>query len=226
MQIKTLKFQTAMFGNYNYPPTPETMMRVLPLFADLGFMPQLVNIADTSGLLLTPRIQLGASNNFFITLAQDRIDFTAFMPENRDHATFFESVKTFAGRLDPNLKAHRIALVEDLAVQDLSAEQIQSVCRQLLPGALPDSLEFSSRWVSPVTQGGETYNVCSETVYQPGLGMIVNGQIIGVEGVKVMNDVSTTPANTEIRFDLANLGEGLMEISNLINQRQLPFNLE
>ncbi len=223
MQKKTIKFQAVLFGTFNFPADPDTTVKLMTIFAPLGFMPQVMNVQDPIAGLTSQRLGLTKGSEMQIQFSPDRIDFTAPMP-SMDIDIFLNDVVDYVGKLERgSLQFNRAALVIDALFEELSQTESEALRGKLLPQSGINSVEWVARWVTPLSIHNEQYNACFEAVTATGLMMIINGRMHPLSGIKTMHDVSTTPSNTAHRFNVDNLQETLYGISKIILDRDNIF---
>ncbi|WP_283149748.1 hypothetical protein [Silvimonas soli] len=219
MQKRVIKFQAALFGTFNFPAEPDTIVKLMTVFAPLGFMPQVISVPDLMTGLTAQRIGMTRGDDVVMLLAPDRIDFTATMP-TVDIAGFVNDAVTNVEQLERgNLRFNRVALVVDTLLEEMSEAEIEAMREKLLPHSGARSIEWMARWVTPVINETEQYNVCLEAIKASGLMMFFNGRMQPLHGIKTLHDVSTTPSNTSPRFDAQNLRGALDAISQIISAR-------
>lgn len=217
MQKKAIKFQAVLFGTFNFPADPDTTVKLMTTFAPLGFMPQVMNVPDPMTGLMAQRIGLTKGTDVQIQFSPDRIDFTAMMPTGSIEE-FVNEVPTNVKLLEQgSLRFNRVALVVDSLLEEMSQADSETLRNKLLPNSGASSIEWIARWVSPLSMDTEQYNVCFEAMKASGLMMVHNGRMQPLNGIKVMSDVSTTPSNTNPRFDANNLHGALLAISKIIS---------
>ncbi|KAL0630367.1 hypothetical protein Q9L58_010786 [Maublancomyces gigas] len=225
MQITTIKYQAVLFGSFNFPPVTDTTIKLLQAFASLGFMPQVHNLVDTVTGLSMPRISLTQGVGTTILFADDRIDIISAMPVDLSIKGFIDTVVDYVSRLDGgNLQFHRIALILDSVLDDLTPEEFERIRTKLLPSVKGAPFEWTARWVLPQTVGDESYNVCFEAVTATGLMLALQNRLQPLSGLKIMHDVSTAPQNLAIRFSGKNLGVSLSAIADIIAVEDQAFN--
>ena len=224
MQKRALRFQAVLFGTFNFPANPDTTIKLMTAFAPLGFMPQVMTVPDPMTGLMSQRIGLTNGSDVQILFAPDRLDFTATTPSGNIEE-FVNNVVTYVTHLENgNLRFNRVALVIDNILEEMSLAESETLRDKLLPKSGANSIEWVARWVTPLSKDTEQYNVCIEAMSATGLMMIINGQMQPLSGIKVMHDVSTTPSNTNPRFDAKNLDLMLNSISKIIStQNDLVF---
>ena len=219
MKKIAIKFQDVLFGTFNFPVSPDTTMKLLSVFAPLGFMPQVMTVPDPMTGLMSQRIGLTNGSDVQILFAPNRLDFTATTP-SWGIEEFVNNVVTYVSHLENgSLRFNRVALVIDDILEEMSITEAEELRKKLLPKSGANSIEWVARWVTPLTKGTEEYNVCFEAMSATGLMMIINGQMQPLNGIKTMLDVSTTPNNTNPRFDAKNLNLMLDSISKITSEQ-------
>lgn len=218
MQRKILKQQAVLFGNFHFPASPETTVKLLTAFASLGFMPQVLNISDPTSGLTVPKISL-AKDEKQIIFGSDRIDIISAAPVEAElNLDFFiAEVKDYFLRIESGtLKMYRIAIVEDYFLEGLSEAQSESLRTSLVPKSAVGSIEWASRWVTPSIIEDEKYNICLEAMVASGMRMVLPNRVIEIDGVKILHDISTSPESLMNRFGSDNLLDSLKKVATLI----------
>jgi hypothetical protein len=222
MRLKILKNHAVIFGKFHFPVNPETTVKLVNAFASLGFMPQVVAVADQVTGSITQKISLSTGEKH-IQFDSDRIDFISAAPidEESDFDFFINEVADYFSRIENgSLKLFRIAIVQDILLESLSSAQEQSLRTSLLPQSAAESIEWSARWVNPTVVEDEKYNICLEAMTGQGMMMIVKNRPMPVEGIKILHDISTTPENVSARFGIDNLTLELKKIAALIEKEK------
>ncbi|OON61194.1 hypothetical protein B0920_19980 [Massilia sp. KIM] len=222
MQRTALKNQVALFGSFSFPAVPDTTIKLLNAFATLGFLPQIVTSVDPTNGLSAQKISLVRGTDQ-IHFGNDRIDVFSFLPSSENLNSFLSEVVTYVQRLDSSLTFTRLGLVHEIDVQAETPEKTLAVRRKLLPESGEDSIEWTARWVNPVTVDGMDYNLCFEAMLAPGLAMVVNNKVTPINGIKVMHDVSTLQNAPGARYDSKNLAEALAAMAAIVERQKLSF---
>ena len=218
MQITKLKYQTTIFGGFNYPPTPETMLRILPRVGPLGYMPQVQNVTEGVTGEIGPRVTL-IKDSSQVFLHNSRIDVLTWLPE-MELEEFISSTVNLLTLLEGGLLfSSRVALVTESMLEELGEHEIENYRRILVPRSDESTLEWTSRWVERKTVGGETYHISFEALRAAGMIMTTNGVSRTLTGIKVQHDVSTSPSNASPRFTQDNMVDSLIEISKILTQQ-------
>lgn len=222
MRTKVLKFHAVIFGSFFFPATPEIIMKIVQSFAPVGFMPAIINTVDPVSGLATSTISLISGTNEQIVFANDRIDISKAFPDSDDAVAFIQTAVDYLRRIDGGtIRGNRLGFIKDLALEDLSAEQENQVRHQILPQSNPDSLDWSARWSSHLSQGNEAYNVFIETLRLQNLSLYIGNQVFQILVPKLSLDISTAPMNAEVRFDVSNMVAALTAM-NQIAQENIP----
>ena len=216
---RAIKFQAVLFGTFNFPANPDTTVKLVTAFAPLGFMPQVMPVTDLMTGQMSQRIGLTNGSNVQILFAPDRLDFLAMAP-SWSIEEFVDNVVTYVTHLENgSLRFNRVALVIDNILEEMSLAESETLRDKLLPKSGANSIEWQARWVTPLSKDTEEYNVCFEAMSAAGLMMINNGRMQPLNGIKAMHDVSTTPSNTNPRFDAKSLNANLNSISKIISEQ-------
>jgi len=224
MQPRLLKNQVALFGSFHFPPTPETIVKLVEAFASLGFMPQVINTNDLVSGLSIQKITLSRGSDTQIQFASDRIDIVNTMPSVSDVAPFIVEVLDYLSRIEKgSLKFTRVGLVQDYLLESLPADREREIRMRLLPHSGESPNEWMARWVEPRVVDDGKYNICLEAMVAPGLMMIMNNKIQPVNGVKVLYDISTSPENMASRFNSSNIEATLNSLNGLIQLEKAFF---
>lgn len=219
MKTKSIKFQAVLFGTFNFPANPDTTIKLMTAFASLGFMPQVMPVPDPMTGRMSQRIGLTNAADVQIMFAPDRIDLTATMP-SLSIEEFVKNVVIYVRNLENgSLRFNRVALVIDNILEEMSLAESEALREKLLPKSGENSIEWVARWVTPLSEDTEQYNVCFEAMSAAGLMIITNGNMQPLSGIKVMYDVSTIPSDTNPRFDAENLNLTLNSISKIISEQ-------
>lgn len=219
MQEKILKNQVVAFGQFNFPPVPETSLALLQNFAKFGFMPVIAQQTDVGGQPI-PRMALMKGDSVQIVFSNDRIDFIQPFPEdNVKIEIFLQDVFQYLDCLqDRNLRFNRLALVNEKMIYNLSHEQKEALREQFAAYAPAGCIEWTSRWVAPETHGQENFNVCLDCSWQQGV-FTQAGKHEMFEGVKIMNDISHSTNNTSFRFYAENLRESYNFLLSVMQEK-------
>lgn len=221
MRKKVIKFQAVVFGTFNFPADPGTTVKLMTIFAPHGYMPQVISGQDVMGGGGVSRLSLTKGEFLQIVFSPDRIDFSSVMP-TISVADFVAEVSFCVSQLESgNLRFHRVALVIDNLLEEISSSESDQLRQRLLPNSKEGAIDWTARWVDVIDHADERYNFCFEVLNSAGMMMINNGRMHPLNGIKVMHDVSTTPSNTSHRFDSNNLAKSLSEISKLIEINDL-----
>ncbi|MFC5548158.1 hypothetical protein [Massilia aerilata] len=228
MQRKTLKKQAVVFGSFNFPPAPDTTLKLLQIFASAGFLPQMINMVDPVSGMNSQKFSLVRENYFQMHFGSDRIDIFSLDPNDKsDLSSFISETVSLLSRLEGGtLNFTRIALVLDYVLEGANPEQISHLSSRLLPQSTGPLLEWVARWVETRVRGAETYNVCFEANLAQGLHLVVNNQMLAVNGVKIMHDISTSQAHISTRFNIGNLQDSFNAIIEMIEQEKSLVHFE
>jgi len=197
------KMQLVVFGQFNLPPTPDVVIRLVKAFSTLNLVPNMVNQLDPFTGLLQLRVSLSNGKDLQIMFGADRIDVQRTVDLQNsvvdvDGEKLLVEIIAILNTLE--LDIERIGYVADTIWSEVSGVLAEKYRSKYLPISSENCSEWHTKWTGINDDFAEKQNVGVEVSRVVGVMTGNFGMAVPFDGLKFQFDISTLKDSNTPRF--------------------------